>query len=247
MKRVISVAAPVLITAHLLPFTAVAQLPTPEYEIGLNAGAFIYQGDLTPSALGSFKTPSFVFGINGSRRLTKAFAVRVDLSVGRLRGADSAYALPEWRRQRAFTFTTPVTELVASLVYYPLGTERKFSPYLFAATGLAFVNIKRDYSSYNAVYFSEEESINEGLQQDAAQKLPRMIPVLPLGAGVRYPLSEKFFLASEASYRYMRTDYLDGFSRAANPVRKDHYYKFSFGLSYRLGVKDNLGCPTVRF
>ena len=247
MKQASSVTVCTVIAVHLFPFFAFTQSSTPKYEIGINAGMFIYQGDLTPSATGSFKTPSAVFGINGSRRLTNAFAVRLDLNIGRLRGADSVYASPEWRKQRAFAFTTPVTEVTGSLVYYPMGTERKFSPYLFAGVGLAFINVKRDYSAYNAAYFSEAEGIDEGLQQDVAHKLPRTVPVLPLGIGVRYPLSQKFFLASEASYRLMRTDYLDGFSQAANPSLKDHYSKLSIGVGYRLGIKDKYGCPTVRF
>ncbi len=245
MKHAINVALCSLLSLHFLPSVAFSQSSTPRYEIGINTGAFIYQGDLTPSAIGSFKTPSFVFGINESRRLTSFLAARFDLAFGHLRGNDAAYVSPEWRKQRAFNFTTPVTEVTASLVYYPMGTERKFSPYLFAGAGLAFVNIKRDYSAYNAAYFSEE-GVSEGLQQDITRKLPQTIPVLPLGVGVRYPLSEKFFLNSEASYRYMRTDYLDGFSQAANPSLKDHYYKFSIGMGYRLGVKDRFGCPTVR-
>lgn len=247
MKHAISAAVYVSTAVLSFPFVAFGQLPTPKYEIGINAGTLIYQGDLTPSAIGSFKTPSFVFGINGSRRLTNVLAARLDLNFGRLRGADSAYASPEWRKQRAFGFTTPITEVTGSLVYYPLGTEGKFSPYLFAGLGLAFVNIKRDYSSYNAAYFSEAEDLDQRLQQDVEHSLPRTIPVLPLGVGLRYALTERFSLNSEAGYRLMRTDYLDGFSQAANPSLKDHYYKFSLGVGYRLGVKDKYGCPTVRF
>lgn len=223
-----------------------AQAPLPKYEIGVNAGALIYQGDLAPSPAGSFKTPSFVFGLNGSRMLTTVFAARLDLSFGRLRGDDALYSSPEWRKQRAFAFTTPLTELTASLLYYPLGLDHKFSPYLFAGFGLAAVNIKRDYSRYNAAYFLDD-GVNTDLQQDLAHKLPRTIPVIPMGIGLRYPLTEKFSLTSEAAYRNMSTDYLDGFSKAGNPGRNDHYYKFSLGLHYLLGVKDRYACPAAVF
>jgi hypothetical protein len=73
-------------------FIAHAQLATfSKYEAGINAGTLIYQGDLTPSAVGSFKTPAFVFGLNGSRYLTNKFAVRLDLNFGKLKGDDAAY------------------------------------------------------------------------------------------------------------------------------------------------------------
>lgn len=223
-----------------------AQLSTPKYEIGLNAGVLIYQGDLTPSALGSFKTPAPALGVNVNRWLTNVLSARLDLSFGRLRGDDAKYSTPEWRPQRAFSFATPVTELTASLLYHPFGTRQKFSPYVFAGVGLSFVNISRNYSAYNAAYFSEE-GISDALQQDLSQRLPRALPVLPVGIGVRYPLSEKFFLNTEASYRLMRSDYLDGFSQSANPARKDHYHKVSVGINYRLGIKDKYACPDVRF
>lgn len=247
MKHAFRVALSALVFILFFNERAAAQLPTtPKYEIGLNAGTFIYQGDLTPSAPGLFKTPSFALGVNISRWLTGKFAARLDLSFGSLRGDDARYSSPEWRRQRAFVFTTPVMEVTASLLYHPLGVQRKFSPYLFAGLGVSFLSISRDYSGYNAAYFSEE-GVSEGLQQDLSQTMPRALPVLPVGIGVRYPLSEKFFLNTEASYRLMRSDYLDGFSQSANPGRKDHYHKFSIGLGYRLGVKDKYACPDVRF
>src|SRR5215216_129338 len=81
---------------------AQAQVTQSNYSFGINAGTLIYQGDLTPSAIGSFKTPALVAGINGSRYLTNKFSVRLDLNFGKLKGDDSAYDNPAWRQQRAF-------------------------------------------------------------------------------------------------------------------------------------------------
>jgi len=36
-----------------------AQANTGKWQLGVNAGIFIYQGDLAPAAIGSCKTPSF--------------------------------------------------------------------------------------------------------------------------------------------------------------------------------------------
>lgn len=166
----------------------------PKYEIGINAGAFIYQGDLTPTAYGSLKTPTFNLGLTGSVYLTNSLSARLGLSHGKLKGDESKYANPEWRQQRNFAFKSSATELLASLVYHPLGRLRKISPYLFAGIGYAFLKITRDYSRYNASYFSNEESSNEGLNADIAHSLPKEIPVLPLGLGLRYKLTEKFSL-----------------------------------------------------
>jgi hypothetical protein len=74
-----------------------AQIATSKYAFGINAGSFIYQGDLTPSAIGSFKTPGFALGLNASRSLTNKFYVRLDLNFGKLKGNDAAYDDPAWR------------------------------------------------------------------------------------------------------------------------------------------------------
>jgi hypothetical protein len=223
-----------------------AQLTTSKYELGINAGAFIYQGDLTPSATGSFKTPSFVLGINGSRKLNQAFSVRLDLNLGKLKGDDAKYNNPEWRQHRAFKFKSSVTEVLGSLVWSPVGTSRRFSPYLFAGIGYSFLNIKRDYSAFDAAYFSEEP-LTEQLGADISRSLPKAIPIVPLGIGIRYPLKSNISVHTEVSYRYMSTDYLDGFSESANPDKNDHYYKYSIGISYLFGRKDKYGCPVIRY
>lgn len=217
-----------------------------KYEIGLNAGTFIYQGDLAPSDVGSFKTPGWVVGIYASRRLTQKLAVRLDLSFGQLRGDDAAYDEPDWRKERALKFKTPVTEVAGLLVWDAFGTNRRFTPYLFAGIGYAFLDIERDYSRFNYQYFADQ-GLGEDLQRDIEHELPRSQFIVPMGIGVRYALNDKVGLHAEGAYRHVSTDYLDGFSQAGNPLRDDAYYKFSVGVSYKLGKKDPLDCPRVGF
>jgi opacity protein-like surface antigen len=215
-----------------------------KYEIGINAGTLIYQGDLAPSDIGSFKTPGLVVGLYGSRRLTNKLAARLDLSFGRLRGDDAKYDEPDWRQERALKFKTPATEVAALLVWNALGSDRRFSPYLFAGLGYTFLKIDRDYSRFNYAYFANQ-GLGEELQRDIEHDLPRSEFMIPVGVGVRYALTEKWGLNVESAYRHISTDYLDGFSRAGNPKRDDAYFKFSLGVSYRLDGKDPYACPTV--
>ena len=222
-----------------------AQITTSKYAFGINAGSLIYQGDLTPSAIGSFKTPAFVFGLNANRYLTNNFSARMDLNFGGLKGDDAAYDNPAWREQRSFAFKAPVSELIGSLVWDVFGRERKFYPYVFAGLGYSFLRIKRNYSNFNAEYFASEPNIIEGLENDIAHGLPKGLPTLPAGIGLRYRINNSFLLNTEASYRYISSDYLDGFSQAANADKKDHYYKFSIGLTYSKNNKGMgaLDCP----
>lgn len=227
-----------------------AQIYTHRYEVGIGAGTFIYQGDLTPSDLGSYQTIAPNIGFFAGRILNRSFAVRANFTLGKLKGDDARYAKPEYRRQRNFTFSTPVTEFSGVLVWNILaknGMERPrgLSPYLFGGVGLSLLHISRDWTNYNAEYFNSE-SVSNGLIADIAHSTPRTSLVLPAGIGLKYALTENLSLAAETGYRFMFTDYLDGFSRAANPGKKDSYHAHSIGLIFSLGYKDRYDCPTVK-
>lgn len=217
------------------------------YAVGLNAGVFIYNGDLSPTQTGSWKTPGFVWALNGLKHFTPTLSARLDVSFGKLRGDEAKYSSPEFRQYRAFAFNSQVTEITLGAEYSPLGRNRKLTPYLYGGIGYSGMRITRDYSRYNDVYFAGEPSLKEKLAEDAATSLPRGVFVLPVGLGVNYIINHRFALNSEAAFRYTRSDYIDGFSKAGNPDLKDSYTKISIGLRYSIGNKDPYACPPMRY
>lgn len=227
-----------------------AQIDLTKFEIGINANAFIYQGDLTPSNIGSYRTAKPGLGIYFSRIISPSFSLRTNLVFGKLKGDDAKYSFPAWRQQRNFNFKTPVSEISELLVWDIFGTNGNneilnFSTYLFGGIGLNFLNIKRDWSHFNTQYFVTETDLPARITVDANHSLPRTIPVIPLGIGIRYPVTQRLSVSAETSYRLTFTDYLDGFSQAANPSRNDHYFSHSIGLIYHLGKKNTLNCPVI--
>ena len=243
LKKTALTAIIILSTTPLLH----AQIDLSKYEIGLSGGVFVYQGDLTPQPLGSYKTMKPQLALHVYRILSPAFSVRLNLNRGKLYGNDAVYSNPAWRKQRNFNFTTPVTELSVQGVWNILQARSpRFSPYVFAGAGLSFLKIKRDWSNLDPALFGEGSDAQAGLAIDAAKTLPRIIPVVPVGAGVRYALNDRFSLTGETSYRLSFTDYIDGFSKSANPGKNDHYLSHSIGVIYSFGKKDKkLGCPSV--
>ncbi len=226
-----------------------AQLDFSKYEIGMSAGTFIYQGDLTPSRLGSYRTLKPDLNIYVNKLINPTFSLRTNFSFGKLKGDDSKYSIPEYRQQRNFLFKAAVFEvselIVADLLKNNMTRQQSgFSPYVFGGIGFSFLNIKRDWSRFNAEYFSGETSTIQGLAADQQHSVPKLIPVLPLGVGIRYPLSKRISITAETSYRFTFTDYLDGFSKAANDARKDSYQSHSIGLIYQFGKPSSLKCPT---
>jgi len=228
--------------------TADGQRIVPKYQIGMGAGAFVYQGDLTPERLGAYKTlkPSFNFYLN--RIISPLIMARTQLALGGLKGDDAKYATPEYRQQRNFNFKTPVfefSELVIADLLRDNMSKQFFglSPYVFSGIGFTFLRIKRDYSMFNNEYFAGETTTIEGLAADAQHQLPTLIPVIPVGVGIKFPVSEKFLITAETSYRFTFTDYIDGFSKAANPAKKDSYQSHTIGIVYRPGTNNVLKCP----
>jgi hypothetical protein len=232
-------------------FTPVkAQVNKSKFEIGALLSGFVYQGDLTPRRYGSFETTRPGFSLFGSLLISPSFALRGNFAYGGLRGDDALYKYPVYRQQRNFNFRTPVTELSLLLSWSLLADQldnRRISPYLFSGGGISFLRIKRDWSQFNASHFGEEPELIERLGEDQAVMPPRTIPVIPVGGGFRYRLSERIALTVESSYRLLFTDYLDGFSRAANPGKKDNYHTTSAGITFRMGKNDILGCPVLKY
>jgi hypothetical protein len=220
-----------------------------KFEIGINVGAYIYQGDLTPSRFGSYRTlkPGLTLYVN--RLINPTFSLRTNLSLGNLRGDDAKYPNPEYRQQRNLNFKSPLFEISELIIVDLLRNNltRKYAqiaPYLFGGLGLSVLNIKRDWSRFNAEYFSGEPNTLEGLVADQQHSPPTLIPVIPLGVGIRYALSKKFSLTAETFYRVTFSDYVDGFSKSANDSRKDNYHSHAIGLTYRFQKINSLKCPT---
>ena len=241
-------------TGFIIVWSLLTQSITAQFykdmSIGLNAGAYIYQGDLTPDPLGSLKTPSMGMNLYAEKPLNSFLSARINISIAKLKGDDSKYASPSWRKQRNFMFTTPLKELSALLVWNILGRnyeDRGIMPYVFSGAGISFLKIKKDYSRLNGAFFGESPQIANGLLLDNAAGTPRKLLNIPVGIGARYPLSGRISLNMEMAYRFIFTDYLDGFSQSANPKRKDHYHSTSIGLIYKFGKTNNaIGCPVMK-
>ncbi len=228
-----------------------SQAKNADLEFGLSVGRMVYQGDLTPSILGSFQTSRSFVGFTAAKNLSSSFALRVALLIGNMQGNDAIYAKPAYRRQRNFSFTSSVKELTAQAVYSFPGIEQGstgFTGYVFGGGGLSALNIVPNAQNFNPEYFGAAETarIQSGLASDAQHGTPKLLPLLIVGVGMKYFIKPKWGVNAEASYRFIYTDYLDGFSESANPAYNDHYMNYSIGVVYRPDRKGSaLDCPKI--
>ena len=225
-----------------------------KYELGVNLGAYVYQGDLSPQRLGSFKTIRPGIGVSFGKPLSNTFSLRGIFNLASLKGDEAKYSEPEYRQHRAFAFKTSVKELGLHLQYNILGNSEYWptvEPYLFAGVSAAFINTKKDAGAFDAEYFSETESaqIQQGLATDNAERTRRTVLNLPVGVGFRFNLNSNWAVSTESNFRFGGSDYIDGFSQSVNPAKKDHFFSQNVGVVYRMGSgkgnKGKLGCPSV--
>jgi hypothetical protein len=239
-----------LLSASLLFCTYVqAQKKSSAYEIGLAGGVFIYQGDLTPNRFGSFPTLRPGLALQGTKIISNSYAVRLQLAIASLRGDDAKFSSPAFRQFRNFNFKTPLIELSPQIMWSPSGWKEngpRITPYVFAGAGLSYLRIRRDASGFDPSKFGLEENLPARIAEDFDKRTPRLLPVIPVGAGLRYAITPSLVLNGELNYRHTFSDYIDGFSRAANPNQKDKYYSITVGLIYRFGKKNSWDCPPVR-
>jgi len=222
----------------------IAQFSMGKYEAGLRISGIIYQGDISPSPVGSYKSPSAGVGIFVSRILNKKFAVRANVDFGTLQDDDAHYSNPEWKQYRNFNFKTTYTDVAAHLIYNLRSSYKQynFAPYIFGGVGVAFTKINRDASGFQSNYHGWQDWVAPGLAEDLAKTPPRLVLNFPIGIGFRRNISDHLTLFGEGSYRFTFTDYLDGFSKSADPKWRDHFSNISIGIIYRFG-NSGIGCP----
>ncbi len=233
----------------IFPGSSTAQFSPSKFEIGINAGTLIYQGDLSAGYLGYTRSLKPSVQVWGSKSLDDYISVRANLLRGAVGADESTYSSPAWRRHRNFSFSTTVTEFSAVLEWDLFGKTyregmRRLSPYFFIGAGFTLLNVKRNWSHFDTAYFNSKSPAAIGLGIDTLHKTPSIVPVVPVGAGIRYMLTNHIYLNVEGTYRFTGSDYIDGFKYAGDPKHNDHYYGISIGASYRFG-NDKNDCPKV--
>lgn len=230
---------------------AQAQIDAGSWQIGFNGGAFVYQGDLSPTAAGSYKTLKPGFGLYASKVLNPSLLLRTNLTFGQIAGDENKYAEPAYRQQRQLSFSSPVAELSELVVWNVLANNGnqngfRFSPYLFAGIGVNYISVNR-LSNPSLPYFAIEPDVAAGLAEDLATHLPQSILVIPMGVGVECYLSDRVSLTAETNFRRTSTDYLDGFSKVSNSTNNDYYQSHTIGLVFKLEGASRLDCPPMPF
>ncbi len=207
-------------------------------EVGFGLGASIYQGDLSPHWIGAYNRPGFTFQLMAQKNLFPGFALRANFAHGSVSDNEENYTSGV-HQQRNFSFEATINEFSAHLIVNPqfsngMQEPGNLHPYFFGGVGIAYLNIKRDFSRFNHSFPHWQTWVLPGLAQDSMTVLPTSTVTFPVGFGLRYQIGDNVALYGEITKRITRTEYLDGFSKSANRQENDGFSSMVFGLAFRL-------------
>jgi hypothetical protein len=210
--RIIKCATPTLLLL-LFCFQASAQ----RSEVGFGLGTLNYTGDLsrTYNFLNSRPAGTVFYRSN----LSKVVSFRTSVTAGKLAASDRRPIDP-FSTERNASFNIFLFEVSAVMEYHFLNWRdtkhfMRFSPYLFGGLGLFGMagngNKPEEYSNIQAA--------------------------IPFGAGVKYIVNPKWYVALEFGPRKTYFDYLDNVS-VGKPTNKNYQYgnRFDNDVYYFLGI-----------
>ena len=188
--------------------------------VGVFGGLAAYNGDLTEKIYPK-KMTNGVIGASLNYELTDNFMLRGQLSYAVV-GGDDKYSDNAELRQRNLNFESRILEASLVAEYYLLNLyDNRFSPYVFA--GLGFYHATPyTYSPTdgNKVYLRPLRTEGQGLPGYTGLNVESNFQMnIPLGAGVKYAISDKVHLGLELGIRKLFTDHFDDVSTAyADPA-----------------------------
>ncbi|MCO6493979.1 MAG: outer membrane beta-barrel protein [Phaeodactylibacter sp.] len=182
-------------------------------ELGIMAGGSLYSGDLSPQEFGLYvEDVSPAFGFFGRFNISRAFALRLGLSLGKISASD----LDHGREDRGLNFRTNITEfaLTGEVNLFKLGSyqDRGVMPYLFGGVAAFHFNPEAQFDG-DYVELQPLGTEGQGLPgYEAPYQLTQL--ALPVGLGVKFLLNETITLGLEFGGRKLFTDHLDDVSSA---------------------------------
>jgi len=200
-----------------------------EYEVGLKGGVNLFHGDLVPDIV-DLDAIGYGGGLFARYHFNPKFNIRVSANYGQYTGSD--LNTPE-RAARGYSFESTLIDFTVGTEWNLLGVniyqnQKRFSstftPYLFLGVGANMADV-------TVATTLEGNSLDP---IDALKEYPSISMVVPMAFGIRYSLN-KIVIGIEGTLTAGLNDYLDGFSKSANPQNNDWYTSIGITVAYRIG------------
>lgn len=198
-------------------------LSAQQSQLGIHLGLSNYLGDIVPQSI-SFGNAQLSYGAFYRYDMSEKISIRANVMLGQLKANDSDY---EERGTRGFSFETNYTEIGGMVEYNLNGKPRYDEMGVFQKNNTFYL-----LAGISALLLNPEAA---GLPADAperAEDYSTFAFAVPVGLGVKLPLSEDITLGVEVGARIAFSDYLDGISESAGPDRTDNMGHFEVNVAY---------------
>lgn len=206
------------------------------WEAGINAGPSFFLGDLGGN---SGKGTRFIKDVNLQfTNIMKGvfitaypadwFGIRVAAQIGKLQADDAAVKTKGvdelWRKQRNLDFRSNISEAYIGVEIFPLmliptiaEMNPRMQPYGIIGVGVFHFNPQGSLTDANGnktwYYLHPLRTEGQGMSEYPNRKPYSLTQYnIPMGAGIKYYLSDRFNISSEFLYRKTFTDYIDDVS-----------------------------------
>ncbi|GJM36501.1 MAG: hypothetical protein DHS20C18_55020 [Saprospiraceae bacterium] len=207
-----------------------------DWSVGLMTGFCNYGGDLVSGNFIDPQATNFSVGLLAQSPINSQLDMRLGILGLRLSGNDLNRRNIDTRKERAFRFSTNVTEITALAEWHFLGKRAPiFSPYISSGFALIIIDPQPFFD------LVKDEGLIPRIDQDKTANYAKVRLALPINVGVKWKIDEIWNIGLDLGLRTSFTDYLDGISVSANPKRNDWYGYFALNGTYRLHPKDSDG------
>lgn len=184
------------------------QLLAQHSEIGINAGAAFYKGDLTHTFPGTVKEAHPAFGLFVRSNPSDYISYKLMFNYASVAGRDK-HAIEDDLLKRDLSFRSSIYELGLQLEYniggyQPYALSSPTAPYVFLGIAGFIFNPQTRYQN-NWV------DLNPLKTEGARYKT--LSVAIPFGVGYKYALNDHWNLGAELGFRPTFTDYLDDVSK----------------------------------
>ncbi|MFM8432042.1 MAG: hypothetical protein ACKOA1_04525 [Bacteroidota bacterium] len=200
------------------------------WDLDFSIGRTVTYGDLTSGRIGS--DGSWSFSAGGVRNFNSLFAIRGDLLYGNLHGNGSEEGSnAKYYFNSRMNFELSVSASFKILQLFRKGDKYRLSIHTQAGVGLLNCSPKvfqRGFDGY-ANYFVDKDA---GTSDRTADYRGKTHPVIPLGAGLKYQMTDRMSVFLNGCYRITFTDEINGYVEKQGV--NDGYMIYAFGASFHL-------------
>ena len=185
-------------------------VPAQRVFIGVAGGLANYNGDLLDKLYPKKITNGFI-GVTVHYELQDQILIRGSYNFARVNGSDM-YSEKEELRLRNLSFESAISEFSFVGEYYLFNMyEKRLSPYGFIGLGIFHFDPYTYDSTGRKTFLKPLSTEGQGIYPN---KKPYSLwqPVIPMGAGIKFAISDNLRIGFEFGLRKTFTDYLDDVS-----------------------------------